>query len=39
MENEEIINNVSSKYILNIIFNYIKDENFKDKLFLYSKKY
>ena len=39
MENEEIINNLSSKHILNIIFNYIKDENFKDKLFLYSKKY
>ena len=39
MENEEIINNVSSKYILNIIFNYIKDENIKDKLFLYSKKF
>jgi len=38
MENEEIINNVVSKYILNIIFNYIKDENFKDKLFLFSKK-
>ena len=39
MENEEIINNLSSKHILNIIFNYIKDENFKDKLFLYSKKF
>ena len=39
MENEEIINNIASKYILNIICNYIKDENFKEKLFLYSNKF
>ena len=38
MESEEIINNLASKHVLNIIVNYIKDENFKDKLVLYSKK-
>ena len=38
MEDEELINNINSKHILNIIFNYIEDKNFKDKLFLYSKK-
>ena len=38
MANEELINNIKSKHILNFIFNYIKDKNFKDKLFLYSKK-
>ena len=35
MDNEELINKISSKYILNAIFNYIKDRNFKDILFLY----
>ena len=39
MDNDELINNIKSKYILNYIFNYIKDKNYKDKLFLYSKKY
>ena len=39
MKNKELINNITSKYILNTIFNYIKDKNFKDKLFLYSKKF
>ena len=38
MKNKELINNINSKYILNCIFNYIKDKNFKNKLFLYSKK-
>ena len=38
MEKEEFINNINSKHILNNIFNYIEDKNFKDKLFLYSKK-
>ena len=38
MEDESLINNINSKHILNIIFNYIEDKNFKDKLFLYSKK-
>ena len=38
VENEKLINNIKSKHILNYIFDYIKDENFKDKLFLYSKK-
>ena len=38
MKNKQMINNLKSKHILNYIFNYIKDKNFKDKLFLYSKK-
>ena len=33
----ELINKVKSLYILDGIFNYIKDENFKIKLFLHSK--
>ena len=37
MENEEIINKIKSKFILNYIFDYIKDVNFKLKLFIYSK--
>ena len=37
MEKEELINNIKSKYLLNYIFNYVEDKNFKDKLFLYSK--
>ena len=32
MENGELINNIKSKHILNYIFNYIEDKNFKDKL-------
>ena len=39
MDNGELINNIKSKHILNYIFDYIKDKNFKDKLFLYSKKF
>ena len=39
MNKEELINNIKSKHILYHIFNFIKDKNFKDKLFLYSKKY
>ena len=39
MDNEELINNIKSKHILDYILNYIKDKNFKDKLFLYSKKF
>ena len=39
MENEELINKIISKHLLNFIFNYIEDTNFKDKLFLYSKKW
>ena len=39
MVNEELINKIKSKHVLNYIFNYIKDNNFKDKLFLYSKKF
>jgi len=38
MENEELINDLKSKQILNYIFDYIKDNTFKDKLFLHSKK-
>ena len=39
MEDESLIKNINSKHILNNIFNYIEDKNFKDKLFLYSKKW
>ena len=38
MKNKKLINNIKSKYILDYIFAYIKDKNFKEKLFLYSKK-
>ena len=38
IEDKELINNINSKHILDNIFNYIEDKNFKDKLFLYSKK-
>ena len=38
MKSKKLINNTKSKYILDYIFDYIKDKNFKDKLFLYSKK-
>ena len=39
MKNGELINNIKSKYILNYIFDYIKDKDFQLKLFLYSKKF
>ena len=39
MKNKKLINNIQSKYILDYIFDYIKDKNFKEKLFLYSKKF
>ena len=39
MKNKQLISIINSKYILNYIFNYIKDKDFKDKLFLYSKKW
>ena len=38
MKSKNKINNIKSKHILNFIFNYIKDKNFQEKLFLYSKK-
>ena len=38
MESAKVINNIKSIHILNYIFNYIKDKDFKEKLFLYSKK-
>ena len=38
MKSKNRINNIKSKHIINYVFNYIKDENFKEKLFLYSKK-
>ena len=34
---EELIKKIKSKFILNHLFNYIKDNNFKLKLFIYSK--
>ena len=37
MKSKKLINNIKSKDILYYIFSYIKDKNFKDKLFLYSK--
>ena len=37
MENEGIINKIKSKFILNYIFAYIEDTNFKLNLFIYSK--
>ena len=40
MENEKyMIDNIKSRYIFYFIFDFIKDENFKFKLFTYSKKY
>ena len=39
MEKKDIIKDIKSIYILDNIFNYIKDDNFKDKLFIYSKQY
>ena len=38
MQKEKLINNIKSKYMLNYILSYIKDQIFKEKLFLYSKK-
>ena len=38
MEKESILEKIKSKYILENIFDYVKDENFKFKLFVYSKK-
>ena len=39
MDNECLINNIKSYYIINNIFNYIPDNIFKEKLFLYSKSF
>ena len=39
MENPGLINKINSSYILKDIFNYIKDKNFKMKLFFYSKSF
>ena len=38
-ENSKGLNKIGSKYLMDIIFNYIKDDNFKYKLFIHSKKY
>ena len=38
-ENSKGLNKIGSKYLIDIIFNYIKDDNFKYKLFMYSKKF
>ena len=38
MKNWELICNINSKHVLNYIFNYIEDKNFRVKLILYSKK-
>ena len=39
MEKEELIKKIKSKFILNALFNYIRDINFKLKLFIYSKSF
>ena len=39
MEKESILEKIKSKYNLENIFDYIKDENFKFKLFVYSKRF
>ena len=38
MEKKSILEKIKSKYNLENIFDYVKDENFKFKLFVYSKK-
>ena len=38
-ENLKGLNKISSKYLINIILNYIKDDIIKYKLFMYSKKF
>jgi len=38
-ENSKGLNKIGSKYLIDIIFNYIKDDNFKYKLFIHSKKF
>ena len=37
--NNNILELIKSQYILKNIFDYIKDDNFKYKIFLHSKKY
>ena len=37
MSQESILKNISSKFILDSIFNYINDDNFKYRIFTYSK--
>ena len=39
IDNKYGLDNIKSKFLLENIINYIKDENFKLKLFTYSKKY
>ena len=39
MENKELIKEIRTLYIIKNIFNYIKDNNFKFKLFFYSKQF
>jgi len=38
-DEEELFSKLNSKYILNYISSYVIDNNFKEKLFLYSKKF
>ena len=37
MENQPLINKIKSSYIIRNILNYIRDNNFKLKLFIHSK--
>ena len=39
MDQSGLINKIKSLYVLQGIFNYIEDENFKSKLFLHSKSF
>ena len=39
MENEPLIDKIKSKYIFELVIPYIKDDDFKYKLFFYSKLY
>ena len=37
MDSVDVINKINSNYIINDLFNYVKDINFKFRFFLYSK--
>ena len=37
MDNEGLIDDIKSKYILKDIFKYVQDDNYQNELFLYSK--
>ena len=39
MDNDCLINNIKSQYIIKNIFNYISDEGFEEKFFLFLKNF